>query len=284
MQACGCHRGRAITRFRERRHVRSNAPESPRRLPADSEAISPDSFAQLDREKFASNMLKVGVQTQQLLLDFVKRMANRDNAGPLDPLNISGAFLALAKAMSRRPRDRDRRPRSSCGRTGWACGKPPPGACWAARRPPWSRPRPATGASSDSEWQRERDLRFHQADPICSPPTRCRRWWPSCNGIPDARAQAHRILHQAVRRRVRADQFPADQSRSAARHHRSPMARIWSRGWTIFWPISSAAMASFPSASRPTVSCWARISPPRRARWCSATRLMELLQIRSDDG
>jgi polyhydroxyalkanoate synthase subunit PhaC len=62
-------------------------------------AISPDSFAQLDREKFTQNMLKVGVQTQELLAEFFKRMASHDQAGPLDPLNVSGAFLALVKAM-----------------------------------------------------------------------------------------------------------------------------------------------------------------------------------------
>ena len=61
--------------------------------------ISPDSFAQLDREKFTQNMLKVGVQTQHLLADFFKRMANRERTGSLDPLNVSGAFLALVKAM-----------------------------------------------------------------------------------------------------------------------------------------------------------------------------------------
>src|SRR5277367_1768831 len=62
-------------------------------------AISPDSFAQLDREKFTQNMLKVGAQTQQLLAGYFKRMANQDRSGPLDPLNVSGAFLALVKAM-----------------------------------------------------------------------------------------------------------------------------------------------------------------------------------------
>ena len=67
--------------------------------PPDAEAISPDSFAQLDRELFARNMLKVGMQTQHLLTEFFKRIAARDNPGPLDPLNVSGAFLALAAAM-----------------------------------------------------------------------------------------------------------------------------------------------------------------------------------------
>ena len=65
----------------------------------EADAISPDSFAHVDREKFAHNMLRVGAQTQQILTEFFKRMAERDSAAPLDPLNISGAFLALAKAM-----------------------------------------------------------------------------------------------------------------------------------------------------------------------------------------
>jgi polyhydroxyalkanoate synthase len=67
--------------------------------PAIDGGISPDSFAQMDREKFAHNMLRVGAQTQQLLTEFFRRIAERDNSAPLDPLNISGAFLTLAKAM-----------------------------------------------------------------------------------------------------------------------------------------------------------------------------------------
>jgi polyhydroxyalkanoate synthase subunit PhaC len=75
-----------------------NSPKTPA-PPPDAEAISPDSFAQLDREKFARNMLKVGLQTRRLLTEFFKRIAAEDNPGPLDPLNVSGAFLALAAAM-----------------------------------------------------------------------------------------------------------------------------------------------------------------------------------------
>ena len=44
-------------------------------------------------------MLTVGVKSQQLLVDFMARMAKRDTATPLDPLNISGAMLNLVKAM-----------------------------------------------------------------------------------------------------------------------------------------------------------------------------------------
>jgi polyhydroxyalkanoate synthase len=63
-------------------------------------SISAGSFAQIDTEKFARNMISVGVRTQQLIGDFIRRRADAGPPGPLDPLNISGAFLALAKAMS----------------------------------------------------------------------------------------------------------------------------------------------------------------------------------------
>ena len=58
-----------------------------------------DQLAQLDREKFARNMLAVAGQSQRLIADFLKRWAARENPGPLDPLNVSGAFFALLKAM-----------------------------------------------------------------------------------------------------------------------------------------------------------------------------------------
>ena len=76
------------------------AQNSPKMTAAEAEPISADSFAQLDREKFARNLLRVGVQSQQLLAEFFKRMAHRE-PGPLDPLNISGAFLTLVTAMGK---------------------------------------------------------------------------------------------------------------------------------------------------------------------------------------
>jgi len=53
----------------------------------------------LDTREFARNMLTVGVKSQKLVLDFITRMGSREDTGPIDPLNISGAMLALAKAM-----------------------------------------------------------------------------------------------------------------------------------------------------------------------------------------
>jgi polyhydroxyalkanoate synthase subunit PhaC len=69
------------------------APSSPA---PDSPAPPPDT---LNTQEFARNMLTVGVKSQQLVLDFIARMRNRENPGPIDPLNISGAMLSLAKAM-----------------------------------------------------------------------------------------------------------------------------------------------------------------------------------------
>ena len=58
-----------------------------------------DGLANLDREKFARNMLLVASQSQHLVADFLKRWTARENPGPLDPLNVSGAFFALLNAM-----------------------------------------------------------------------------------------------------------------------------------------------------------------------------------------
>jgi hypothetical protein len=53
----------------------------------------------IDTREFARNMLTVGVKSQKLMLDFIARMSAKENSGPIDPLNISGAMMALAKAM-----------------------------------------------------------------------------------------------------------------------------------------------------------------------------------------
>jgi len=71
--------------------------DSGKKAPPPSESgFSPES---LDTQEFARNMLTVGVKSQKLLLDFIARMSSRESPGPIDPLNISGAMMALAKAM-----------------------------------------------------------------------------------------------------------------------------------------------------------------------------------------
>ena len=64
--------------------------------PPESYGTAPDGLNTLE---FTRNMLTVGMKSQQLLVDFIARMAKRDKAAPLDPLNISGAMMNLVKAM-----------------------------------------------------------------------------------------------------------------------------------------------------------------------------------------
>ncbi len=50
-------------------------------------------------ETLARNLLRAGVRAQELAGENFRRMAERPFKGPLDPLNISGALVALTKAM-----------------------------------------------------------------------------------------------------------------------------------------------------------------------------------------
>src|SRR5690242_4865680 len=57
-----------------------------------------------DPAAFARNMMRVGEQSQRLLGDFVKRQSAKTGSGePLDPLNLTGAFSELLRAMSANP-------------------------------------------------------------------------------------------------------------------------------------------------------------------------------------
>jgi len=56
-------------------------------------------FSQVDGEKFARNMFTVASQSQRLIGDFLQRWMAQDKQGPLDPLNVSGAFMSLLRAM-----------------------------------------------------------------------------------------------------------------------------------------------------------------------------------------
>lgn len=77
----------------------SKSPASQKKTPPPSPESGAPAPEGLDTQEFARNMLTVGMKSQQLLVDFMARMAKRENPGPIDPLNISGAMLSLAKAM-----------------------------------------------------------------------------------------------------------------------------------------------------------------------------------------
>ncbi len=52
-----------------------------------------------DPGQFARNMVHVGIQSQRLLTDFLKRQAGKVGNEPLDPLNIVGTFQDLLRGM-----------------------------------------------------------------------------------------------------------------------------------------------------------------------------------------
>ena len=56
-----------------------------------------------DPTQFAQNMVKVGLQSQRLLGDFIKRHSSRTAGAPLDPLNLTGTFMSLARGMAANP-------------------------------------------------------------------------------------------------------------------------------------------------------------------------------------
>ncbi|MGN6517280.1 MAG: hypothetical protein ACTHLR_15725, partial [Rhizomicrobium sp.] len=65
-----------------------------------SSGTAADGYKIGDPGTFARNMVQVGIQSQQLLTDFLRRQASRAGSGdPFDPLNITGAFTELLRGM-----------------------------------------------------------------------------------------------------------------------------------------------------------------------------------------
>jgi polyhydroxyalkanoate synthase len=63
-----------------------------------------DSYKIGDPGAFARNMMRVGMQSQRLLSDFVKRQSAKVGGNePMDPLNLTGTFMELARSMAADP-------------------------------------------------------------------------------------------------------------------------------------------------------------------------------------
>jgi polyhydroxyalkanoate synthase len=63
------------------------------------EADGSEAYKVGDPGEFARNMVKVGIQSQRLLSDFMKRQASKSGNEPRDPLNIGGTFMELLRGM-----------------------------------------------------------------------------------------------------------------------------------------------------------------------------------------
>src|SRR5215468_4631243 len=70
-------------------------------FPAASWEGSPYTIA--DPRLFARNMMRVGMQSQKLIADFVKRQAAKVGSEPFDPLNLTGTFSTFLRAMVENP-------------------------------------------------------------------------------------------------------------------------------------------------------------------------------------
>jgi polyhydroxyalkanoate synthase len=59
----------------------------------------PEDYKIGDPGEFARNMVRVGIQSQQLLTDFLRRQSGKFGKEPLDPLNLAGTFTDLLRGM-----------------------------------------------------------------------------------------------------------------------------------------------------------------------------------------
>jgi len=92
------------SRARPRQPQKAAAPESATPPPELKMPSPPDAgYAIGDPAEFASNMVRVGQQSQKLLADFMKRQTEKTGQEPRDPLNIGGAFSELLTAMAQNP-------------------------------------------------------------------------------------------------------------------------------------------------------------------------------------
>ncbi len=60
---------------------------------------TPETYKIGDPGEFARNMVRVGIQSQQLLSDFLRRQADQFGKEPLDPLNLANTFTELLRGM-----------------------------------------------------------------------------------------------------------------------------------------------------------------------------------------
>jgi polyhydroxyalkanoate synthase len=66
---------------------------------ATGEAPRDNEYRISDPGEFARNMVRVGIQSQRLLADFLKNQSAKFGSEPLDPLNLGSAFMDLLRGM-----------------------------------------------------------------------------------------------------------------------------------------------------------------------------------------
>ncbi|HEY2445303.1 MAG TPA: class I poly(R)-hydroxyalkanoic acid synthase [Rhizomicrobium sp.] len=90
------------SRARSRQTANDTKKEPDSRAKAAAAATTTDDDGEYriaDPGEFARNMVRVGIQSQRLLGDFLKNQAAKAGSEPLDPLNLAGAFMDLLRGM-----------------------------------------------------------------------------------------------------------------------------------------------------------------------------------------
>src|ERR1700742_1095514 len=99
---CGTAPPHAINRQARRFTKMTDSKKSAAAIPDDgagTESPLAHAYKIGDPGTFARNMVQVGVQSQQLLTDFLRRQSAKSGNEPLDPLNITSAFTELLRSM-----------------------------------------------------------------------------------------------------------------------------------------------------------------------------------------
>ena len=91
-----------MTRCRRRHRNRANPPLLKHPPPRKDPEVPGNPYAIGDGVEFLRNMTRVGLQSQKLLGDFVKRQTEA-GSGPRDPLNLADTFMALLNGMAAHP-------------------------------------------------------------------------------------------------------------------------------------------------------------------------------------
>ena len=114
--------------------------------------------------QFARNMLTRGREEPAAAAGLLGAHGQTRKAGPLDPLNISGAMLALAKAMGGDREAVMRRPRRNGGTTVMTLWESTARRMLGGEAAPVVEPAPGDRRFRGRGMAAERDLRFHQAE------------------------------------------------------------------------------------------------------------------------
>ncbi|HEX4077372.1 MAG TPA: class I poly(R)-hydroxyalkanoic acid synthase [Rhizomicrobium sp.] len=80
-------------------NIQAEPDSRPKAAAAATAGAHDEEYRITDPGEFARNMVRVGIQSQRMLSDFLKNEATKFGSEPLDPLNLAGTFMDLLRGM-----------------------------------------------------------------------------------------------------------------------------------------------------------------------------------------